>query len=205
MKLNEVKISVCIPVFNMEETIGKTIESVLNQDFQNFELIILDNCSTDKTVEEINKFSDIRIKLFINDKNVGAYNNHNLAIKKCNYGWIKILHGDDVLFPNCLSTFINQISLISDPEIKLISCGFLNNSKPFSYVNQNTIFPKADFQQQLYQGNFLGTPSMVILHRSIFDSIGYFNPNFEPSGDSEFFLRYRFQFKSLVIPDVLVE
>lgn len=202
---SKIKISVCIPVYNMEKTIGNTINSVLSQDYEDFELIILDNSSTDNTVSEIKKISDPRIRLFINNENIGAYNNHNVALSKCSFEWIKILHGDDILFPNCFSVLIKQIKSLKDPEIKLISSGYINNQEPFSYVKDPTIFNHADFSIQLFEGNFLGTPSMVIIHKSVFESIGYFDPKFEPSSDSEFFLRYRKSFKSLVIPEVLVE
>ncbi|MFH1691078.1 MAG: glycosyltransferase family 2 protein [Candidatus Omnitrophota bacterium] len=73
--MKELKFSVCLPTYNMGPLLGATIENILNQTFQNFELIISDNCSQDETERIVKSFSDPRIKYFRNDINLGYFGN----------------------------------------------------------------------------------------------------------------------------------
>ncbi|HQI19850.1 MAG TPA: glycosyltransferase family 2 protein, partial [Leptospiraceae bacterium] len=73
------EISVCIPVYNTEPFIAEAIESALNQTFKDFELIILDNRSTDNTLKIVRKFKDKRIRVVAHEKNLGAEANWNAA------------------------------------------------------------------------------------------------------------------------------
>ena len=84
MNDNRPKVSVGIPVFNGEELIEETIQSILNQTFQDFEVIISDNASTDRTLEICKKFSDkdSRIKVFVQENNKGPYWNFNFVLDK---------------------------------------------------------------------------------------------------------------------------
>jgi len=98
----ELKFSVVIPVYNMEKTIGDTIASVLNQTYQNFEIIVQDNNSVDKTAEVIRSFFDPRIKYFKNDTNIGYGKNLIAGWKNCSGDVIYYLCADDVLSKNAL-------------------------------------------------------------------------------------------------------
>src|SRR5690348_472074 len=92
------EISVLIPVYNTEKYIGKTIESVLNQTFRDFELIILDDCSTDKTYEICSKYatSDQRVVLHRNARNLGMMANWNQGLVYCNQKYFAKLDADDL-------------------------------------------------------------------------------------------------------------
>jgi len=98
----ELKFSVVIPVFNMAETIGDSISSVLNQTYQNFEIIVQDNDSTDKTAEVVMSFSDSRIHYFKNDTNIGYRNNLIAGWKNSKGDILYYLGADDVLSKNAL-------------------------------------------------------------------------------------------------------
>ena len=91
-------VSIVTPVYNGEKTIGKTIESVINQTYNKFEMIIVDDLSNDKTVDIIKKYQkeDDRIKLFILDKKGGASGARNFAIKKATGKYVAFLDGDDL-------------------------------------------------------------------------------------------------------------
>ena len=80
MSSQKPKLSVCIPVFNVDWGIGKVIESILRQSFEDFELIVIDNQSDDKTVDVVKGFRDPRIKLIINDTNIGPSRNANKCV-----------------------------------------------------------------------------------------------------------------------------
>ena len=110
-------ISVCIPVFNGEEHIRASIESVLHQTEKNFELLIVDNCSTDNTPEIVASYDDSRIQLFKNTSNIGSISNFNKCIELSQGEYFVLLPHDDILLPTALNTFSK--ALIADPKIGL--------------------------------------------------------------------------------------
>lgn len=89
-------VSVIMPSYNVEKYITASIKSVLAQTYKNLELIIVDDCSTDKTVEIIKSFNDERIRLFINDKNQGAALSRNRALREAKGKYIAFLDADDI-------------------------------------------------------------------------------------------------------------
>lgn len=92
----EYKVSIITPCYNNEEHIAQTIESVLKQTHSNFELIIIDDCSTDNTTNVIKQFNDERIVLIINKENSGAAFSRNEGIKRATGDYIAFLDGDDL-------------------------------------------------------------------------------------------------------------
>ncbi|WP_414752448.1 glycosyltransferase family 2 protein [Anabaena sp. CCY 9910] len=95
-------ISVIIPAYNTEVYIAKAVESVLFQTWNNFELIVVDDASTDCTVDVIKSFTDQRIKLFVNSKNTGASGARNRALQVAQGKWIAVLDADDWYAPERL-------------------------------------------------------------------------------------------------------
>lgn len=100
--MDKPEISVNMPVYNGEKYISESIESILDQSFTNFELIIVDNGSTDETIEVIKEFDDDRIKLIQNEKNMGLAYSRNRAIQESQSKYIAILDSDDIATPNRL-------------------------------------------------------------------------------------------------------
>lgn len=95
-------VSICIPVYNGEAYIRQAIESALAQTYTNFELIISDNVSTDKTLEIVGSISDDRIKISKNKTNLGLVGNFNACVHKAQGKYVKILCCDDVLYPDAI-------------------------------------------------------------------------------------------------------
>jgi glycosyltransferase involved in cell wall biosynthesis len=96
------KVSVVIPTYNMAHVIGDTIKSVLNQTHKNFEVIVQDNDSQDRTREVVSSFSDARIRYFKNDTNVGYAKNLIAGKKNCTGDILYFLGADDILSKNAL-------------------------------------------------------------------------------------------------------
>src|SRR5574344_935087 len=96
------KVSVCIPTYNCEKYIAKTIASVFAQTYQDFEVIIVDDCSKDKTYELLKNLSSEKIKLFKNEENLGLVGNWNECLKHATGEYIHFLMCDDLLSPNSL-------------------------------------------------------------------------------------------------------
>ncbi len=113
-------VSIITPAFNSEKFIAETIQSVLAQTYQNWELLIVDDCSTDKTAEIISGFQDSRIKYFYNSTNKGSAVSRNIALQKANGRWIAFLDSDDLWHPEKLE---KQIEFMKQ------------NNYRFSYTN----------------------------------------------------------------------
>jgi len=101
-------ISICIPVFNGEDYILNCINSVLEQNFCDYELIIIDNFSTDNTKKIIKNIKDKRIRYIKNSRNIGSIPNFNKCIKEAKGTFFLLLPHDDLLLPNCLEICLRK-------------------------------------------------------------------------------------------------
>jgi glycosyltransferase involved in cell wall biosynthesis len=89
------QVTICIPVFNCQKYIHQAIESVIAQTFRNWEMVIVNNASTDCTLEIIHSYSDPRIRIINNEKNIGLEANWNKAVSAAQGKYIKLLPADD--------------------------------------------------------------------------------------------------------------
>ena len=115
-------VSIIMPSFNTGKFIAETIESVLNQTYKNWELLIVDDCSTDDTAAIVKNFDDARIKFFRNEKNSGAAFSRNFALQKARGEWIAFLDSDDLWLPEKLE---RQLTFMTTNNYKF--CGTSNN------------------------------------------------------------------------------
>jgi len=92
---NQPLVSICIPTYNAKKTVVQTVQSILNQTYKNLEIIIVDNASTDNTLDLLQKFKDPRIKIYKNIKNIGAEKNFSRCIELAKGKYIAIFHADD--------------------------------------------------------------------------------------------------------------
>ena len=106
--MNEL-VSIIMPSYNTAKFISKTIESVLEQTYKNWELLIVDDCSTDNTDEIVSKYDDDRIIYLKNKKNSGAAVSRNKALKNAKGKWIAFLDSDDLWYPTKLEEQIKYI------------------------------------------------------------------------------------------------
>lgn len=102
-------ISIALATYNGEKFIDAQIKSILEQSYQDFEIIICDDCSTDQTVDIIKTIKDNRIKLFQNERNIGFKKNFEKIINKCKGEYIAFCDQDDVWLPNHLLDLITNI------------------------------------------------------------------------------------------------
>ena len=174
------KVSICIPVYNRPDYIAEAIESVLNQTFADFEIIVTDNCSTDNTPEVIKGYvaRDKRVLYHKNKHNIGGLGNLNGAILLARGEYIKSLFSDDKLAPQCLEIFVETMD--KHPDVSLIT-SFTQCIGDSDHIRGNTFFPgigKLDgktCQKDLFlNGNWPGSPSSTMFrHKDLY--IGLFN------------------------------
>ena len=101
------KVSVIIPAYNHERFVGAAIESVLNQTYQDFELIVINDGSTDRTGEVVQSYRDDRI-IYRHQENQDAYNTINRGLDMVSGGYVAILNSDDVYFPERLQRLVQE-------------------------------------------------------------------------------------------------
>jgi glycosyltransferase involved in cell wall biosynthesis len=109
-------LSVLMPAFNRERYIAAAIESVLVQTFTDFELVIVDDCSTDSTAAIAKGYAtrDTRVRVVVNDRNLGQFPNRNRAAALARGRYLKYHDSDDVMYPHCLETML--VALERHPE-----------------------------------------------------------------------------------------
>jgi succinoglycan biosynthesis protein ExoO len=100
-------VSVIIPVYNTEDYIERAVRSVLEQSFQDLEVVVVDDASTDRSFEVVNAIKDSRVKLFKNEQNSGAGATRNRAIQESTGEWIAVLDSDDWYAPQRLESLLN--------------------------------------------------------------------------------------------------
>lgn len=138
---NSPLVSVLIPTYNSEPYIKDTLESILNQTYENLEIIISDDDSSDKTVTIIKKYKDPRIRFYKNTQNLGISKNMNKAIGKCNGKYIAIMDADDWSYPYRMQEQVELMEM--NPDVVLCS-GYMDIcDENLSYKNTRT-YPTAD-------------------------------------------------------------
>ena len=127
MSIETPLISVIIPTYNRSKTIARTINSVLNQTYTKIELIIVDDGSSDNTSEILNKYNDLRIRLFTHEKNKGVTAAKNTGLRNIRGEWFTTFDSDDEMLPKAIETMI-CIPLQFDSTITAVSCNCIDTS-----------------------------------------------------------------------------
>ncbi|MDR1764352.1 MAG: glycosyltransferase [Dysgonamonadaceae bacterium] len=167
---NEIKISVIIPVYNGERFIGEAIESILNQTFTDFELIIVNNCSTDSTAAVVARYNDPRIIYVENEKNMGVIFSLNRGLSMSSGKYIARIDADDIALPRRLQ--IQYDYMEKHPEIGVLGSSvesFDNNTGKSQRVDF-ALTDKAIRAFTFFQSPF-NQPS-VIFRKSVLDENG---------------------------------
>jgi glycosyltransferase involved in cell wall biosynthesis len=116
------RVSVCIPTYLGDKTLGAAIESVLAQTFTDFELIVIDDGSPDDTRAVVERFSDHRIVYLRNEKNLGPQGNWNRCLEVAVGDYFKLLPHDDLLHPQCLERQVRVLDTDTEKRIALVFC-----------------------------------------------------------------------------------
>ncbi len=179
-------VSIIMPAYNAEKTIKESIQSVLEQTYQEWELLIVNDGSMDNTVSVIESYDDKRIKL-INQKNGGVSNARNNALRQANGVYIAFLDSDDLWLETKLE---KQLQFIKQNDLQFVytkSYSFTNDSndikKYFSFVNL-----KFKNSEEILIYDFI--PILTVLfHRDILKEIGYFDESLQGTEDWDLWIR----------------
>ncbi|AUC77516.1 glycosyltransferase family 2 protein [Olleya sp. Bg11-27] len=185
--------SIVIPLYNKESYISTTLNTVLNQSFQDFEIVIVNDGSTDQSVSVINTFTDKRIQL-IHQQNKGVSVARNTAIKSSTGTYIATLDGDDLWKENhleelkkCIMLFKNAVLYCNNYEIKRHD-GFVTAAKfNFDYNSECLIVPDF-FEANII--NYIPHSSSVAFKKDIFFKIGAYNTQLHTGQDIDLWIRF---------------
>lgn len=168
-KFDNIKVSVIMTTYNVEDYIQKAINSILEQTHRNIELIVIDDCSTDSTVEKIKEIEDERLKLFINKQNVGTYCSKNFGLTKITGDYVAFQDSDDV---SSVERIEKQLREFLDAEKMLVSC-------QYQRVDDN--------KKEVGKPQFCCIGAMF--HKRFLKRLGFFD-SVRIAADSEFLYRF---------------
>lgn len=167
--------SIIVPLYNKEKYIARAIYSALNQSFKNFEIIVVNDGSTDNSLNVIKKIKDARIRI-INQKNLGASNARNTGIKKAKAPYIAFLDADDEYMPCFLENIYKLIKKYKG--YCFFATAYKKIAKKFDteyYYGKKKIYIIENFLAKIAKtGKFFIHISSVVVKKTVFDDVGYF-------------------------------
>lgn len=192
-------VSVVLPVFNAEKTLIETIESVLSQTLEEWELIIIDDCSTDSSIEVLKKYiDDSRVRIIFLNQNSGVSNARNVGLESSNGEFVAFIDSDDTWVPTKLEA---QVTLAMDNPRTIVH-SFYNLIDRYDKILKVRKAPLAGDYNDLCFGNYIGMSTALVKKSDIRDS-KFFSIGHE---DYAFWLNVcrRFDLKTLCVPEPLV-
>ena len=189
------RVSVCIPVFNPGNFLGAAIESVLAQSFADFELLVVDDASTQPVASVVGRFDDPRLLFEENPSNLGLVGNWNRCLALAQGEYITIFHQDDLMRPDNLAAKVElldnypQIGLVHSNIDTIDAAGAVTGGH---WAIQPSHAPVTAgwwcFEQLALRGNFISCPSVVV-RTSCYRALGGFDTRLPFTCDLEMWLR----------------
>jgi glycosyltransferase involved in cell wall biosynthesis len=186
------KVSVLIPAYNYAQYLPDAIESVLSQTFTDFELIVVDNCSTDNTEDVVNNYAqnDARVTFIRNKENIGMYRNYNQALLYASGDYIKFLNADDKFEPTLLEKFVDVLD--NEPTISVVTSHrqyFDSKTDILKTPFIGTIDAETAILSSLKKYNWIGEPTTVMFRRENLN-LGLFDISLLMFADQDMWLRH---------------
>jgi len=187
-------ITVILPVYNGMKFLEQSIASVLKQSFTDFELLIVDDCSTDESREYLHTIRDARVKIFLNKENKGLFYNLNFLIKESQSLLIKLWAQDDIMNPTCLEEVVSFHAIHTEIGFSYSGRDYIDGENNIE-LNKMVDTTPAIISQKLhtriafFTGSIAGNIANVTLSKIALDKVGLFNEHMKISGDFEMWVR----------------
>jgi glycosyltransferase involved in cell wall biosynthesis len=200
-----IKVSVIIPTYNYAKFISETIRSVLDQTFSDYEVIIVDDGSTDETKAVIKPYlKDARVK-YVYQENKGLSSARNLGIRTSHGGYIALLDSDDLWMPEKLQ---KQVPLLeSDHNVALVYC-MAEHINQAGEAMPHSSWPHPEnksYEDLLYCNWVVGSGSSVLIRKSVFSEVGFFDETLTALEDLNMWIRILRHYRSAYVNEVLVK
>lgn len=205
MTSNTPKVTICVPVRNGVLTIGRTLDSILAQDYSNFEIIVSDNCSTDETAKIIQGYAARGVRYYFNpQKNANAEDNWNHILQFAAGPLIALYHADDIYTSTIVRRQVEFLNIHTeasavfammqtiDEQDRPIRMGSMRLPKE---LRDRFLFEFPEFFNAILKyRTFVPVPTMMT-HRSVIDAVGIFRPQiFASASDIDLYLRMARQY-----------
>lgn len=200
MNLMPALVSVLTTAYNREKYIADAIESVLASTYTNFELIIVDDGSTDNTVKIAKSYEakDKRVKLYVNEKNLGDYPNRNKAASYASGKYIKYLDSDDIIYPHGLEVMVRSMEQFPVAGFGLSASGYEEAPMPLIKTCKESYI-----EHFSSKNHFDRAPGSAIIRKDAFDAVGGFSGK-RMIGDFELWLKMSCHYPLVVFQRDLV-
>lgn len=185
--MNQPVFSIVIPLFNKEKYIGRTIDSILSQKFGNFEIIIVNDGSTDSSLSIVSQYTDKRIRI-INKPNEGVSATRNRGMSEAKGELVCFLDADDVLLPNALVEFMR---LRKTKNCDIYAASFVEKT-PSDCISKNAICTNGFFKNALKAICFhkiTARMGNIVIKRDVLQSVGAMRTDITLYEDKEWLLR----------------
>ncbi|HLR41723.1 MAG TPA: glycosyltransferase family 2 protein [Pseudogracilibacillus sp.] len=180
---NKPLVSIVTPTYNSEVFIEETIQSILNQSYMNWELLIVDDCSTDNTVDIIKRYTDERIKLHILEENSGAAVARNHAIKKATGKYLAFLDSDDLWTKEKLE---QQVRFMQKNDLPFSFTGYELMNEEGNLLNKYVPVPYVMTYKSLLKNTIIGCLTVMLDREKIGEQ---YMPNIRAGQDTAFWLQ----------------
>ena len=196
-------ISVIVPVYNGEKTIRETVESVLNQTWQDFEIIIINDGSQDRTLDVISGIQDSRIKVF-SYPNAGQAASRNRGIGKASGEYIAFLDADDLWTADKLEAQYQALQENPEAKVAYSWSNHIDESGKFLRTGSH-VTANGNVYERLLLLNFFEHGSNPLIHKQAFVEVGGFDESLPPTEDWDMWLRLaaRYHFVAVSSPQIL--
>lgn len=186
------KISVIMPVYNTEKYVGQSIESILSQTFWDFEFIIIDDCSSDKSYQICKKYAeqDSRIRLYKNERNVWVVKTRNKLLKKVwnDISYIAMIDADDIAVQNRLEEQYNYLEVHKNISLIWSDISIINEEGVVIW-ERKYLHTFWEVSKIIFKKSPVAQPG-VMVRKSDWDKVGLYNENFERCQDYELWCRF---------------
>ncbi len=207
------RVSVVIPTYNQEAYISQALASVLEQSYQDFEIVIVNDASTDQTCKKIQQIKDHRIRIFNLEQNQGESAATNYGIQQSRGELIAILHSDDVFISSKLE---KQVKFLDDnPQFQaVLSYPQLINSQGESLSSSNTFLDTVFFQTNRSRFQWLNhffrkdnclCQTSSLIRKNSYSVVGLYDPRFRQIPDLDFWVRFCMKYELYILPEALVQ
>lgn len=184
------KVTFLMTVYNGEKYLKEAITSILNQTFKDFELVVIDDWSTDSSAEMVKSFNDPRIRLIRNRENLGPYKSSNIGLKLARGKFIARMDADDVSLPDRLE---NELSIIEKKnDIGMVACWITIVDENNDYIGEWHADRENNSPEEIYYTLFFKNciaHSSVLFKKDIVVKLGGYNEAFRKSQDYELWIR----------------
>ncbi|MDP2688323.1 MAG: glycosyltransferase family A protein [Aequorivita sp.] len=198
------KFSVVIAVFNKENYIAETLKSVLAQTFRDFEVVILNDGSTDNSEAEILKFTDPRIRYF-SKENQGAGAARNFVIKESKADFIALLDADDYWHPSYLDEQNRLLNNFPNESVFATAAEIVRNGKRFKNSYSINTIGKDAIVVNYFEASQLDSvlhSSSSVIRKEVFEVVSWYNPTIKSGQDTDLYVRIGLKYKIVFSPKV---